>query len=228
MVQIVFGSRNRKLERKNETHRCSASCTCAWRFGWPWFKQGLKHSFGAQICQHMQHPFIILIIIFKEDLNHPTHWCNSQISKTPSSSCSSWIFICSVHLPLESSQLHLTQLRKWRKVLTLPASTAIRTQHRKMLCNIQAFKCWCADVSSLRGKRTKTGHTHTHTRMYIMFFALQHSLTFLCACQSLLISANGAEWISSWANMRWWCDTVCFSLCRRETDFFFLLKKWTE
>lgn len=49
-----------------------------------------------------------------------------------------------------------------REISNATSKPSIRAQNRKVLCNIRAFRWWCADVSPFWGKRTESGQTHTH------------------------------------------------------------------
>lgn len=98
-----------------------------------------------------------------------------------------------------------------REISNATSKPSIRAQNRKVLCNIRAFRWWCADVSPFWGKRTESGHTHT-------LFALQHAQTmfsvrlpqmsyFCQQCRLNLVFSFGVR-----ANMRRWhdCVIICF------------------
>lgn len=73
--------------------------------------------------------------------------------------------------------------------LNATSEPSIRTQNRKVLCNIWAFRWWCADVSPFRGKEDRN-RTHRHHLCCNM-----HKVCLLYAYHSQLISANGADLI---------------------------------
>lgn len=156
--------------------------------------------------------------------------CNSYISKN----------IPRVHsLPLSAlsicalSHQSLTSHRCERAESSFNATNkpSISAQHRKVLCNIWAFRWWCADVSSFRGKRTESGHTHTlstHT-----LFALPHAQTMFSVglqqtadfCQQCRLNlVVFSFWDEGQDMVAWWW----YRLFLTEYVFMSVLKMWRK
>lgn len=111
-------------------------------------------------------------------------------------------FISSVHLCLESSEPHLTQVWEGSQVWMLPASPRLELKTGKCCAT---FGLSGGDVLMCHhsGERGQKQDTHTHHLCCNM-----HKLCFLYAYHSQIISANGADWILysvfDKTNVRWW------------------------
>lgn len=118
-------------------------------------------------------------------------------------SCSFSGFICSVHLRLESSEPHLAGV----SFSTPPTAPLIRAQHRKVLCNIWAFRWWCAVVSPGQ----ESGHTHTRVLQHAenIFCRLPTDIWFLPAVQIEMLFKRQHEMAAVSSAADWRYVSVC-------------------